>query len=105
MSINDLVKEEAQRQIDIAIEQIPSDRSRLGTPIAESRFQYKNISDFLLGFEYGHITGMCTCYYQNQVEQSGRGVMKEEVRQVTNDISSIIVDRLPEIQQAILRAG
>ena len=35
-----------------------SDRSRLGTPIEESRFQYKNISDFLLGFEYGHITGI-----------------------------------------------
>jgi hypothetical protein len=52
MSINDLVKEEAQRQIDLAIEEIPSDRSRLSTPIARSRFQYKNISDFLLGFEY-----------------------------------------------------
>ena len=105
MSINDLVKEEAQRQIDIAIEQIPSDRSRLGTPIAESRFQYKDISDFLLGFEYGHITGICSWYYRNQVEQSGRRVSEEEARQVTNDISSIIVDRLPEIQQAILRAG
>ena len=57
MSINDLVKEEAQRQIDLAIEEIPSDRSRLSTPIARSRFQYKNISDFLLGFEYGHIQG------------------------------------------------
>jgi hypothetical protein len=105
VSINDLVKEEAQRQIDLAIEEIPSDRSRLSTPIARSRFQYKNISDFLLGFEYGHITGMCACYYHNQVEQSGRGVMKEEVRQVTNEISSIIVDRLPEIRQAILRTG
>jgi hypothetical protein len=105
VSINDLVKEEAQRQIDLAIEEIPSDRSRLSTPIARSRFQYKNISDFLLGFEYGHITGMCACYYQDQVEQSGRGVMKEEVRQVTNEISSIIVDRLPEIRQAILRTG
>ena len=28
MSINDLVKEEAQRQIDLAIEEIPSDRSK-----------------------------------------------------------------------------
>jgi hypothetical protein len=56
VSINDLVKEEAQRQIDLAIEEIPSDRNRLSTPIARSRFQYKNISDFLLGFEYGHIT-------------------------------------------------
>ena len=42
---------------------------------------------------------------RNQVKQSGRRVSEEEARQVTNDISSIIVDRLPEIQQAILRAG
>jgi hypothetical protein len=56
---NDLVKEEVQRQIDIAIEDIPYDKSRLSTPIAKSRFQYKEISDFLLGFEYGHITGTC----------------------------------------------
>ena len=103
MSINDLVKEEAQRQIDLAIEEIPSDSIRLSTPIARSRFQYKDISDFLLRFEYGHITGMCACYYQNQVEQSGRGVTKGEVRQATNEISSIIVDRFPEIRQAILR--
>ena len=48
---------------------------------------------------------MFACYYQNQVEQSGRGVTKEEVRQATNEISSIIVDRLPEIRQAILRTG
>jgi hypothetical protein len=102
VSIKDL-KEEAQRQIDIAIEQIPSDRSTLGTPIAESRFQYKNISGFLLGFEYGHITGICSWYYRTQVKQSGRRVSEEEAGQETNDISSIIVDRLPEIQQA--RAG
>jgi hypothetical protein len=66
LSLNDLVKEEAQRQIDLAIEE---------TPLTD------------------------------QVEQSGRGVTKEEVRQATNEISSIIVERLPEIQQAILRAG
>ena len=69
MSINDLVKEEAQRQIDLAIEEIPSDRSRLSTPIARSRFQYKNLSDFLLGFEYGHITGMYACYYHEHSKQ------------------------------------
>ena len=65
MSINDLVKEEAQRQIDLAIEEIPSDSSRL----ARSRFQYKNLSDFLLGFEYGHITGMYACYYHEHSKQ------------------------------------
>ena len=105
MSINDLVKEEAQRQIDLAIEEIPSDSSRLVHLIAESRFQYKNLSDFLLGFEYGHITGMCRAITETKSNNLEEEYTEEEARQVTNDISSIIVDRLPEIQQAILRAG
>jgi hypothetical protein len=103
VSINDLVKEEVQRQIDTAIESIPYDKSRMSTPIAKSRFQYKEISDFLLGFEYGHIIGICAWYYKDLVVQSGREVTKEEERQVGNEVSAIIVDRLPEIRQAILR--
>jgi hypothetical protein len=43
VSINDLVKEEVQRQIDAAIESIPYDKSRMSTPIAKSRFQYRDI--------------------------------------------------------------
>jgi hypothetical protein len=104
MSINDLVKEEVNRQIDVAIGDIPHDKSRLSTPIAKSRFQYKEISDFLLGYEFGHITGLCIWYYKEQVVQSGRGVTEEEIRQMINEINAIIVDRLPEIRQAILRA-
>ena len=42
-------------------------------------------------------------YYKDLVVQSGREVTKEEQRQVINEISAIIVDRLPEIRQAILR--
>ena len=75
----------------------------MSTPIAKSRFQYKEIFDFLLGFEYGHIIGTCAWYYKDLVVQRGREVTKEEERQVSNEISAIIVNRLPEIRQAILR--
>jgi hypothetical protein len=57
VSINDQVKEENQRQIDLAIEEIPSDNSRLSTPITRSRFQYKNLSDFLLGLNMDILQG------------------------------------------------
>jgi hypothetical protein len=74
VSINDLVKEEAQRHIDLAIEEIPSDRSRLSTPITRSRFQYKDISDFLLALntdilqEYAH--GITETKSNNPEEES-----------------------------------
>ena len=55
-SVIDLVKEEVQRQIDIAIKEILYEKSRLSKPTAKSRLQYKDISDFLLGFEYGRIS-------------------------------------------------
>jgi hypothetical protein len=104
VSINDLVKEEAQRQIDLAIETLPEHTSKFSTPIAQARLQYENITDFLLGYEYGHMIEACTLYYKVQAEQSGRQVTEAEMRQVINDISSVILDRLPEIRQAILRA-
>ena len=46
MSINDLVKEEAQRQIDHAVEEIPVNISAFSTPIAKARLLYENINDF-----------------------------------------------------------
>jgi hypothetical protein len=102
VSINDLVKEEAQRQIDLVIEEIPFDASAFSSPIAKARLLYKDIDDFLLGFEYGHISEACTWYYRDQVEQTGRGVTEAE--QVTKDVRSVIQDRLPEIRRSILRA-
>lgn len=39
MSINDLVKEEAQRQIDIAIEQIPSERYVILRAIQDAAYE------------------------------------------------------------------
>jgi hypothetical protein len=103
VSINDPVKEETQRQIDLAIEEIPTDTSAFKTPIAKARLQYEKITDFLLGYEYGRIAGACAWYYRDQVEQTGREVTVGEMRQVTNDVRSVIQDRLPEIRQAILR--
>jgi hypothetical protein len=110
VSINDLVKEEANRQVDTAIEDIPADRKKYGSPLGKTILQYKDLSDFLLGYEFGYIIGyiigVCMLYYNNQVKQSGReGITEEEDRQVTRDIETVIVDRLPEIRQVISRTS
>ena len=59
MSIHDLVREEAQRQIDPVIEAIPVDNDKFSTPIGKAILQYENIRDFLQGYEYGHIAEAC----------------------------------------------
>jgi hypothetical protein len=104
VSINDLVKEEAQRQIDLVIDAIPVDKNKFSTPIGKAILQYQNISDFLLGYEYGHVAEACALYYKDQVERTGRRVTEIEMRQILNEISPVIHDRLPEIRQAILRS-
>ena len=42
MSINDLVRKEAQRQIDLVIEAIPIDNDKFSTPIGKAKLQYEN---------------------------------------------------------------
>ncbi|MGH9979597.1 MAG: hypothetical protein ACRD8Z_27715 [Nitrososphaeraceae archaeon] len=69
MSINDQVKEEVQRQIYIAIEEIPNDKKRWSNFTAKLRLQYKNISDFLLGFEYGRISEDGIWYYRSLINK------------------------------------
>lgn len=101
MSINDLVKEEVHRQIDTAIEGIPFDRITFGSPMRRLRYQYANLIDFLLGYEFGYIISASMRYYKNQV--NGRVVTKEEDMQIRTDIETIIHDRLPEIRQAMSR--
>jgi hypothetical protein len=105
VSINDLVKEEVQRQIDIAIEEIPYEKRRWSKSAAKSRLHYKDISDFLLGFEYGRILEDGIWYYRSLVNKRQRGASGEEAERVTKEINSIILDRVPEIRQTILRTG
>ncbi|MGH9997287.1 MAG: hypothetical protein ACRD7F_04695 [Nitrososphaeraceae archaeon] len=103
MSINDQVKEEVQRQIDIAIEEIPYEKKRWSKSTAKLRLQYKNISDFLLGFEYGRILEDGIWYYRSLINKRRSGAAGEEAKRVTKEIDSIILDRLPEIRRAILK--
>jgi hypothetical protein len=105
MSISDQVKEEVQRQIDIAVEEIPFEKRRWSKSAAKSRLQYKDISDFLLGFECGRILEDGIWYYRSLVNKRRRGAAGEEVERVGDEINSIIFDRLTEIRQAILKAG
>lgn len=101
MSINDLVKEEVHRQIDNAIEGIPVDRITFGSPMRRLRYQYTNLIDFLLGYEFGYVISASMRYYKNQV--NGRSLTEEEDMQIRTDIETIIHDRLPEIRQAMSR--
>jgi hypothetical protein len=105
MGISDQVKEEVQRQIDIAVEEIPYEKRRWSKSTTKLRLQYKDISDFLLGFEYGRILEDGIWYYRSLVNKRRRGAAGEEVEQVTKEINSIIFDRLPEIRQALLKTG
>jgi hypothetical protein len=101
VSIDDQVKEEVQRQIDIAIEEIPNEKKRWSKSTAKSRLQYKDINDFLLGFEYGRISEDGMWYYRSLVNKRRRGAAGEEAERIANEINSMIFDRVPEIRQAI----
>lgn len=101
MSLEELLREEVQKQIDKAIEDIPWTTTKLSTNKAKLALQYKDISDFVYGYEYGCIISNCLSYYQSKV---GAGLATgEEIRQATKIIISIMEDRLSEIRQAIQR--
>jgi hypothetical protein len=72
------------------------------TSTAKSRLRYKDISDFLLGYEYGRISEDGIWYYRNLVSKRRTGASGEAER-VAKGINSIIFDRVPEIRQAILK--
>ena len=101
MSLEELLREEVQKQIDRAIEDIPWATTKLSTSRAKLALQYKDISDFVYGYEYGCIISNSISYYQSKV--AGGLAAGDELGQATKVIVSIIADRLPEIRQAILR--
>jgi hypothetical protein len=101
MSLEDLLREEVQKLVDIAIKNIPWDMTKFSTQKAKSTFQFKDISDFVYGFEYGSIVSDSISYYQNKIV--GGLVTKEKLEQAITIINSILSDRIPEIRQAISR--
>ena len=101
MSLEELLREEVQKQIDEAIEDIPWTTTRLSTSKAKLALQYKDISDFIYGHEYGCIISNSISYYQSKATVGL--ATGEELRQATKIIISIMSDRLPEIRQAISR--
>ena len=50
MSLEELLREEVQKQIDKAIEDIPWTTTRLSSCKAKLALQYKDISDFIYGY-------------------------------------------------------
>jgi hypothetical protein len=101
VSLEELLREEVQKQIDRTMEDIPWAITRLSTKKAKLVLQYKDISDFVYGYEYGCIISNSISYYQSKV--AGGLATGDELRQATKVIISIIEDRLPEIRQAISR--
>ena len=101
MNLEELLREEVQKQIDKAIEDIPWTTTKLSTNKAKTAFQYKDISDFVYGYEYGCIISNSIAYYQSKID--GGLATGEEIRQATKIITSVMKDRLSEIREAILR--
>ena len=101
MSLGELLREEVQKQIDKAIEDIPWTTTRLSSCKAKLALQYKDISDFIYGYEYGCIISNSISYYQSKA--TAGLATGGELRQATKIIISIMSDRLPEIRQAISR--
>jgi hypothetical protein len=100
MSLEDLLKDEVQKQINDALEEIQDDYSALrglAGPNVESRW------DFIYGYEYGFIVMGVACYYHNNIMGS-RPVTKEEAKYAADQIKAIVRNRLPEIQHAISKA-
>jgi hypothetical protein len=98
MSINDeLLKEEAQRQIDSVLQEIEHDYKAITGPNVKSRW------DFIYGYEYGCIV-MGVANYYHYVVLGGKGTSRKELKYLIDQIKTIVTDRLPEIRQAITRA-
>jgi hypothetical protein len=94
VSLEDLFREEVQKQIDIAFEH---DYSKLTGPDVRSRW------DFVYGYEYGCIITAVADYYRYRIV-GNKGTAEEQVKYVADTIKEIILDRLPEIRQSISRA-
>jgi hypothetical protein len=98
VSLEDLFREEIQKQIDAVLEDIELDYTKLVGPNIKSR------EDFVYGFEVGRIREAAIAYYQYKI-LGDKGGTEEEAKQAGLLIRSIIKDRLPEIRQAIARAA
>lgn len=84
MSLEELLREEVQKQIDKAIENIPWTTTRLSTSKAKLALQYKDISDFIYGYEYGCIISNSIPHYQSKA--TAGLTTGEELRQAISRI-------------------
>lgn len=97
MSLNDdLLRKEVQTRIDSTLQDIEEDYKAIPGPNVKSRW------DFIYGYEYGIIVMGVTNYYHYEV-LGGKGITKEELKYLVDQIKGIVQDRLPEIRQAITR--
>jgi hypothetical protein len=101
MSTRDLVIEETQRQIDYVIQAIPEDKKNFSKDFSKEQLQYKELADFLLGYELGYVVGKSLEYHNSLHEEL---ITWEEQDQIQKDIQTIIARSLPQIKQTIQKA-
>jgi hypothetical protein len=77
MSLEDQLEEEAHKQIDAALENIPHDYIIMGTGP-----NVKSVWDFVYGYEYGCIITGLADYYRFRL-LDGRDTTAEEVKYMT----------------------
>jgi hypothetical protein len=97
MSLEDLLRDEVQRQIDTALEDIEHDYNTFKDSNLKSTWE------FIYGYEYGCIVTGTADYYRFKI-LGDRGTTLEQAKYATDQIKAIVLDRLPEIRQAITRA-
>jgi hypothetical protein len=98
VSTRDLVIEETQRQVDYIIQAIPEDKKNFSTDLSKVQFQYKELADFLLGYELGYVVGKSLEYHNSLHEEL---ITWEEQDQIQRDIQTIIARSITKIKQAI----
>jgi hypothetical protein len=101
MSTRDLIIEETQRQIDYVIQAIPEDKRNFSTDFSKEQLQYKELADFLLGYELGYVVGKSLEYHNSLHEEL---ITWEEQDQRQKDIQTIVAKSIPQIIQTIQKA-
>jgi hypothetical protein len=97
VSLEELLREEVHKQIDKAIEDIPWTTTRLSTSRAKLALQYKDISDFIYGYEYGCIISNSISYCQSKASvglATGQNNHLDNVRQTSRNKASDIENSL-----------
>jgi hypothetical protein len=98
MVLDDLARGLLEREIDLAINDIPELMAQYRLPEMKSKLLYKDESDFVLGLTFGRILSM---YGINFRIKYNRILMNEEI----TEMHQILTKRTIEIREAMFTSG